>query len=405
MATPGKEFNFGERGDFHKFSRYFDKAIAKSQRDRQGDDRSFKSVKDAGAYLTTDILSRRKEITKNGRQALVMAYGTKGEERTYTLSDLNNMAKAVDKMAGSFDQSRNGVAVPHLVNASLPADKERARRIKNALLFKFSGSMLTFRVTSSGETPNAPSHYVVKVRLEEWDIQVRKGIDKYCNIASDSAVRGRVSFGCTCGRHTFWYRYLATLGHFALEPFEGVFPKIRNPHLKGCCCKHVLKTLMVMQTPQVRARIAAEMQVWAKNQGLASRADHLIDKRKLPKLEEAGNIEVEQAFKDFQRSQKEFRKHTAKPEVKAKAAALRKKQMEQLRQRTVASEAVAAKERELRRQAESDVRKGRLETMKLIATFAKTTGADFKTLLGTSVAGMGGDLAAYTAIAKEEGLL
>lgn len=55
------------------------------------------------------------------------------------------------------------------------------------------------------------------------------------------------------------FRYLATIGGFALDPYEEAFPKIRNPKLIGVCCKHMVKTIGIMQSPLIRKRVEAEM--------------------------------------------------------------------------------------------------------------------------------------------------
>lgn len=52
-----------------------------------------------------------------------------------------------------------------------------------------------------------------------------------------------IAFDCDCGRHTYWFRYVATIGGFNAGRDETGFPKIRNPHLHGVACKHVLRAM------------------------------------------------------------------------------------------------------------------------------------------------------------------
>lgn len=60
---------------------------------------------------------------------------------------------------------------------------------------------------------------------------------------------GRVSYDCDCGRHQYWYRYIATAGNFALAPpKEYAYPKVRNPDLKGVACKHVIHAMTRLQS-------------------------------------------------------------------------------------------------------------------------------------------------------------
>jgi len=52
-----------------------------------------------------------------------------------------------------------------------------------------------------------------------------------------------IKFQCSCGRFTYFYRYIATKGGFALGIQENRFPEIRNRMLKGVLCKHLIKVM------------------------------------------------------------------------------------------------------------------------------------------------------------------
>jgi hypothetical protein len=340
--SAGKVFGF-EKGSasFKRFETFY----AKTQ-DSINNARS----KDQDRYLTPHKLNTRESVTKNGRAALTLAYG-KDSKVEYTLTQLEAMAKAVEAKQGQYQPVKGGVGVTvaHLFDASLKVDQQRARDIRNATLFKIGGNLLQFRVSASGESAGAPSHYLVRVRLEELEELITTNRTPSYLASASQAAAGRVSLDCTCARYRFWYHYLASIGKFDLAPHEGVFPKIRNPHLKGCVCKHILKTLMVMQTSPVRSRIAIVMEQAAKTQGLLPDKARLINAKDRAKLETAGNIGVDQAFKDFRAANKAFAAHKAKPEVKAKADKLREDQMESVkkraevdRQKRVAAEAVGA---------------------------------------------------------------
>ena len=340
--SAGKVFGFdsGSAG-FKRFEAFYAKAQKSIENDRKTD---------RDRYLTPHKLNNRETLTKNGSAALSLAYGKDGKV-DYTLAQLSAMEKAVTAREKQYQPTKGGVgvAVAHLFDASLKIDQQRARDIKNATLFKIAGNLLQFRVSASGESVGAPSHYLVRVRLEELEELITSNRTPSYLAAASQAAAGRVSIDCTCGRHQFWYRYLASIGKFALTPHEGVFPKIRNPHLKGCVCKHILKTLMVMQTSPVRLRIAIVMEQAAKTQGLQPDKARLINAKDRLKLETAGNIGVEQAFKDFKAANKAFLQHKAKTDVKAKTDKIREDQMEgvrkkaeQERQERVALEAVVA---------------------------------------------------------------
>ncbi|EPA1084307.1 phage tail protein, partial [Escherichia coli] len=85
-------------------------------------------------------------------------------------------------------------------------------------------------------------------------------------------------FDCDCGRHQYWYRYIATAGNFALAPpKEYAFPKIRNPNLKGIACKHVIHAMTRLQSASWQLRIGQAMLQAAKRVGFGD------DKRRTTK--------------------------------------------------------------------------------------------------------------------------
>jgi len=192
-------------------------------------------------------------------QTLVLDYGRKGLTVSYTPNELLQFVEAQRKAKGHHKANVAGVALMQLENSSSPADRANAADIRASTLYKVSNNLLYFRVTASGETARAPSHYQVRIRLEDWhDMLTETG--PYITRAKRACV-GRLSIDCGCGRHQYWYRYLATIGGFAVgPPLEKDFPKIRNPKLTGCCCKHILKTLKVLKGGGIHLLLAKELE-------------------------------------------------------------------------------------------------------------------------------------------------
>lgn len=58
----------------------------------------------------------------------------------------------------------------------------------------------------------------------------------------------KLAFDCDCERHRYFFRYVATIGGFAAGRLETGYPKIRNPHLKGVACKHVLRVMAELES-------------------------------------------------------------------------------------------------------------------------------------------------------------
>lgn len=263
-----------------------------------------------GAYLTPDILDRRNELTLQGHQKLVFDYGERGSSKhrpvSFTLKELNEMAAAIKRREKRYAAGSNGIPISQLLDKAAPADKRRAKDITAATLYKFQGNILTFRVTASGESDGAPSHYQVKIRLDDWKSATNMEGQQYINKVKH-AIHGKVSIDCNCGRYLYWFRYLATIGDFAISP-ENVFPKIRNPKLSGCACKHVLRTLTSLSSPVVQQRIAREMQNQAQSHMATSDEEKYLKAEQLKRMNEAGSADAAKAFKAFNKASKAFAK-------------------------------------------------------------------------------------------------
>jgi hypothetical protein len=322
---------FSKKGDkqseFGRFASMFSKIWKRKANKR----------KDAVGILPPDMLAKREKLTRHGKQNLVLQYGRKGGTVEYTLDELNKMAVALEQKQGQFKEAERGVEVGALLRASrVPVDIDGIRRgatdiskakgIRNATLFQLRNHVLFFRVTSSGQNPRH-THYEVRIRLEDWQREMVRRTGAYI-VPAQKACRGRVSFDCACGRHQYWFRYLATIGGFALDPLEHGFPKIRNPRLLGCACKHVIKAVAVMQTPFVHAQVAKAMAAEAKDKGwfgkLAERVG--LDKGKalsetdLEGAEKAGDAQVDQKlweeFNQFSKNKKVFARQQRDEEMK-----------------------------------------------------------------------------------------
>lgn len=360
----------------------------------------------AGAYLTQDLLRKRKALTKNGRQKLVFDYGFNGETREFSLAELNRMAKRVETVKGQLKHSENGIDVQTLIKTALPSDKKKARDIPTAMVYKFDADHTVYlQVGASGDTPNAPSHYLVRIRLEEWDNHVEANEGNNYLVPAQRATMGRISFDCNCGRHTYWYRYLATIGNFAVAPpKETVFPKIRNPKLKGVCCKHVIKAALAIQNPGVQARVAKQMKSEAKSHGFGKGTEKYLTPKAAQEMEAISKFETKGAFNDFRKAMRAFkRKQTERESQKAlnKLKESSGAQMKRLAEEKKAAETVAKREIAERRKLEQTVKSQHLAMLKTL----KMGGMLNDAMIGTYAGNANIDKDVLLSIAKEEGLL
>ena len=214
--------------------------------------------------------------------------------------------------------------------------------------------VLHFRVTASGQSTH--QFHQVKIRLEEWTDWLTSTLPM--RKAAEKILSGRVSFDCDCGRHQFWYRYLATVGGFAIKPLEHAYPKIRNPRLTGACCKHVLKALATIRGAAVRRMIIQEMEKAAEHIGYGD--DEKVANRFLtqPELQKAARSSAakkgisikaaREAFKQYLAARKGIKKKMAE---KKTMTALEKMSLEKK-----AMESIARKEQNMRRDIEKALR-------------------------------------------------
>ncbi len=111
---------------------------------------------------------------------------------------LQNVRKASDKFVG-------GITIQGVINHSRFIDIQRAnKQIFLASIFKKQGNAFYFN-----------------------------------NLIKE----GQIAFDCDCGRHRYWYRYLATIGKYNYGINETRYPTTRNPNLTGLACKHVLRVM------------------------------------------------------------------------------------------------------------------------------------------------------------------
>lgn len=110
-------------------------------------------------------------------------------------------------------------------------------------------------ITNAGPNSDVARHHV-HVQFLDFDAAVGASPNDPKKLGK-LVTAGRLLFDCDCGRHTFWYRYIATIGKFNTGRPETGFPKIRNPKLMGVACKHVLRTMHVILKDQaVQVKIA-----------------------------------------------------------------------------------------------------------------------------------------------------
>lgn len=206
-------------------------------------------------------------VLKNKTADDILALGKKSKGGTFfTPEDLKAFEKQRKAIRKTLNSDVAGITYAQLVAGSLSIDVKRANNavddgsgIKRAVPSTLKHNVVTISVEASARSED--KHHRVKVRFEEWDALIDELADeKSAAKVAKKLCAGRVSFDCDCGRHQYWYRYIATAGNFALAPpKEYAFPKIRNPNLKGIACKHVIHSMTRLQSASWQLRIGQAM--------------------------------------------------------------------------------------------------------------------------------------------------
>jgi hypothetical protein len=177
-----------------------------------------------------------------------------GKARMITLNDIKAFAANARRVGRKY---KGGISPQGVIDHSLQADRKRANeQIKQAVPHKFKGNELNL-VTNAGPDSDKTRHFV-QIHLLNFPPALASPktpvqLAKYIS-------HGPVKFECDCGRHQFWYRYIATIGKYNAGRPETGYPKIRNPNLTGVACKHVLRVMTNLLGGSYNALIAKQLQ-------------------------------------------------------------------------------------------------------------------------------------------------
>jgi hypothetical protein len=341
----GKQKN--SQAEFKRFERLFNQVYREKAEKRQG----------AIGTMTPEVM--RKHLASGAPMSLLYGGTWQGDKIVpFTRDDLIRFGKAAKASKKQFGSSKRGVTARQLIGASLSIDIMRAKsQIRSAILYRMfngkDGMILRFRVTASPESEF--QYHQVKIRLDEWSDSITT-TKSYRKIAK-KVLEGRISIECDCGRHQYWFRYIATIGGFAIHPLEHSYPKIRNPKLTGSCCKHVLKVFAAMRGAQVYNKVLKEIEVQAKAIGYGDdKTGRFLKKDEIDKLEkESKQVKAvekslaSKAFGLFRRAERGIKQKMAETNV-AKA-------LSKLRNQSTAYKQIAKTERKVREKAEKQNQK------------------------------------------------
>ena len=182
-----------------------------------------------------------------------------GVSRAITIDDLKVFKQKVDAFEAEIKRkgggALGGISPRAVIDMALAPDLRRARKeITRAVLHNAKNGVLHF-ITNAGPNSTAARHHVHIEMMSFNAASAAATLDP--QKAARKLRAGAIKFDCDCGRHTFWYRYIATIGRWAYGRQEGGYPKIRNPNLNGVACKHVIRVVSELESsPFVLAKLA-----------------------------------------------------------------------------------------------------------------------------------------------------
>ena len=172
-----------------------------------------------------------------------------GVMRPLTIEDLHTFRKGVKTLGKKF---KGGITAKSVIDMSLQVDRDRANKeITMAVPVQLYAGRIHF-MTNAGPKSDVTRHHV---HIELLNYSAAISSPAKTSELVKMMTTGPLKLDCDCGRHTFWYRFIATSGNFNAGRPENGFPKIRNPNLTGVACKHVLRVMQQLSSPAVRMRL------------------------------------------------------------------------------------------------------------------------------------------------------
>lgn len=211
----------------------------------------------------------RKEVQGEWDASRVLWTTLGGQVRPLTANDIATFRHNVRQVAGKY---RGGIKPRQVIDlasgkplnyasnvingGAVPeyrSDIDKARReIRTAIPVSSVKGVVRF-FTNAGEDSKVTRH-TVTVELMGWTSAlgelagVKTGDTKAVRSIANKMRKGYVKFDCDCERHRYFFRYLASTGGYAYGKQETGYPKIRNPNLVGCACKHVLRVMAELES-------------------------------------------------------------------------------------------------------------------------------------------------------------
>lgn len=217
-----------------------------------------------------------------------------GVPRNITVDDLIAFKKNIKTTQSKF---KAGITARQVMDLSLQIDRDRAKeQITMASPTYARSGVIRFITNASKESKDTRHH--VNVELLSYNAAVNS--NKTVRNATNWLRKQPIKIECDCGRFTYWYRYVATIGSFNYGRNETGFPKIRNPKLTGVACKHLLRVMSELEK-------SVSVQLFI---------DRLITKARKDSF---GNVNIKSNQKEIEKTAKNQQRRTSGNKIKTSA--------------------------------------------------------------------------------------
>jgi hypothetical protein len=228
------------------------------------------SEREAAEQRENSVILNKTDVQGDWDASRVLFTTLGGKVRYLTASDLaqfrRNMHIARDKLGSKVD----GITAQQVINFAklnplgyLHPDHEGAsndlgkanKEITSAMAVSANGQTVRFITNASPGSEDKRHHVTVELRafqdavtrLATAETGDTKAIKKAARWLRDQ----KLAYECDCGRHRYYFRYVATIGGFSVGRQEWGYPKINNPELRGVACKHVLRVMAELRSSAV----------------------------------------------------------------------------------------------------------------------------------------------------------
>ncbi|GAA5003351.1 hypothetical protein GCM10023206_06990 [Acinetobacter puyangensis] len=217
-----------------------------------------KEVGKGDSKLTEPTFLRPQDIQKGVTYDVEKVfYTTLGNEiRRVNRDDLVAFQKNIELLQ---DQYKRGITAKQVINLSLPFDiKKSNEQIFMAVPLSIKNGVVHFMTNASKES-NVTEHHV-NVEFLNYQSLILQPTAITADAVKKKLMYGKLKFECDCGRHTYWFRYIASIGGYGFGRIEEGYPKLTNPHLAGVACKHVLRVMHYILSPAFTQYITKQLQ-------------------------------------------------------------------------------------------------------------------------------------------------